>query len=187
MKSHSNWMRNKMIWMTFHSKWMKKKIFSFKLIQFDWAQTIWMTFLIQMTENKGFQNLPPFWIFPPTTIPDYFRRHSKNWKVKNSNLTVNSIDPKRTLLSKSKIMTVDLWHVLPLVDYYLNPKSYCMDILVIINTLTKAWVSPGIVVTALLLEDSHQRALWENHCLTIGGPKSLSWLQVILVSYRLVR
>lgn len=92
MKSHSIWLRNIFSWLKSHSNWLKKENFSVILSQFDWTKIIWLTFLIQMTENKGFQISPPIWTFYPTILFDYFRRHSKNWKVKFSNLTVNSMD-----------------------------------------------------------------------------------------------
>lgn len=86
---------------------------------------------------------------PPTGLFGYFRRQNKNLKSKifKPERLIQTTKKGFCLQTKTQ-KTINPWNVFSLVECFLNKKSYCMDILVILNTITEAWVSPTGVVTA---------------------------------------
>jgi hypothetical protein len=163
------------IWLTSH--WTQNQI-SVKSQSNDWES------------HKSFptpQNHPLKSNFPPRPFFATLGDKAKIWNL-ISNLNGQFKRPKKGFAFKqNNSNTIDQWNVFSLVECFLNKKSCCMDILVILNTITKAWVSPDQVVTAWPWRTHTNGQSGKTSSLTRGGPLCLSWLQVILVRFPRIR
>ena len=133
------------------------------------------------------QNYPLKSNFPPRPFFATLGDKAKIWNL-ISNLNGQFKRPKKGFAFKqNNSKTINQWNVFSLVECFLNEKSCCMDILVILNTITKAWVSPDQVVTAWPWRTYTNEQSGKTPSLTRSGPLCLSWLQVILVRFPRIR